>query len=260
MSGGLSEMKLSSTAAVVTGGASGLGEATARLLAAGGARVTILDRNEDLGRSVAAEVGGIFAKVDVTSENDVDAALDAAERAHGVARVLVNCAGISIPTKTILRDGSPHPLESFRKVVEVNLIGTYNVASKFAALLAKAEPIGEERGVIVNTASVAAFDGQVGQCSYSASKAAIAGLTLPLARDLARFLIRVNTIAPGVFMTPILESLSPEALASLGKQVPMPARLGRPAEFAELAVQIVSNGYINGETIRIDGSIRMAPR
>ncbi|MDR7155734.1 NAD(P)-dependent dehydrogenase (short-subunit alcohol dehydrogenase family) [Sphingobium xenophagum] len=253
-------MKLQSTAAIVTGGASGLGAATARTLAAGGAKVAIFDLNDALGEAIAAEIGGTFFRVNVTSEDDVIGALDAAEQANGIARVLVNCAGISVPTKTIQRDGSPHPLDSFRKVVEINLVGTYNVASKFAAGLARAEPIDGERGVIINTASVAAFDGQIGQCSYGASKAAIAGLTLPLARDLASVLIRVNTIAPGVFMTPILESLSTEALASLGKQVPMPARLGRPEEYAELAAQIVSNGYLNGETIRIDGTIRMAPR
>jgi len=253
-------MKLASTAAIVTGGASGLGAATARLLAAGGAKVALFDLNADLGEALADDIGGLFAKVNVSSEDDVIAALDAAEAVHGVARILVNCAGISSPTKTILRDGSPHPLDSFQKVIEINLIGSYNVASKFAARLAKAEPIDEERGVIVNTASVAAFDGQMGQCSYGASKAAIAGLTLPLARDLASFLIRVNTIAPGVFMTPILETLTPEALASLGKQVPMPARLGRPEEYAALAGQIITNGYMNGETIRIDGTIRMAPR
>jgi NAD(P)-dependent dehydrogenase (short-subunit alcohol dehydrogenase family) len=253
-------MQLQSIAAIVTGGASGLGAATARLLAAGGARVTVFDLNEELGTELAAELDGRFAKVNVTSDEDVTNALAEAEDAHGVARILINCAGVGAPTRTILRDGSPHPLGRFRHVIETNLIGTYNVASKFAALLAKAAPIGEERGVIVNTASVAAFDGQIGQCAYSASKAAIVGLTLPLARDLSSFLIRVNTIAPGIFMTPILEGLAPEALGSLGKQVPMPARLGRPEEYAELAAQIVSNGYMNGETIRIDGSIRMAPR
>jgi NAD(P)-dependent dehydrogenase (short-subunit alcohol dehydrogenase family) len=253
-------MKLHTAAAIVTGGASGLGEATARLLAARGAKVAIFDLNEDRGKHIARDIGGKYAMVNVTSENDVTAALDAAEQAHGVARVLVNCAGVSVPTKTILRDGSPHPLESFREVVDINLVGTYNVASQFAARAARVEPIDEERGVIINTASVAAFDGQIGQCSYGASKAAIVGLTLPLARDLASHLIRVNAIAPGIFLTPILESLSAEALASLGKQVPMPARLGRPEEFAELAAQMISNSYMNGETIRIDGSIRMAPR
>tara|TARA_B110001454_G_scaffold206095_1_gene216212 strand:- start:1240 stop:2001 length:762 start_codon:yes stop_codon:yes gene_type:complete len=253
-------MQVEGTAVVITGGASGLGAATARLLAHGGARVSVFDLNESLGSVLAEEIGGRFTKVDVTSEGDVASALEHAEATHGVARVLVNCAGIGIPSKTILRDGSAQPLDTFRRIIEVNLIGTYNVASKFAARLAKAELIGEERGVIINTASVAAFDGQIGQCSYSASKAGIAGMTLPLARDLASHLIRVNTIAPGVFMTPILEGLSPEALASLASQVPMPARLGRPEEYAELVGQIVSNGYLNGETIRIDGTIRMAPR
>ncbi|MBD3759226.1 SDR family oxidoreductase [Sphingomonadaceae bacterium G21617-S1] len=253
-------MQFESIAAIVTGGASGLGAATARLLARGGAKVSLFDLNQDLGSALAAEIGGRFEKVDVTSETEVIAAIAAAEAAYGIARILVNCAGIGAPAKTILRDGSPQPIVKFRRIIEVNLIGSYNVASKFAARLATAEPIGEERGVIVNTASVAAFDGQVGQCAYSASKAGIAGMTLPLARDLASHLIRVNTIAPGVFMTPILEALTPEALASLASQVPMPARLGRPEEYAELAGQLISNAYVNGETIRIDGSIRMAPR
>ena len=253
-------MKLESTAAIVTGGASGLGAATARMLAKGGAKVTIFDLNEVLGIALAAELGGRFAKVNVASDDDVANAMAEAEAAHGVARVLVNCAGIGAPAKTIQRDGSPHPLYSFRRVVEVNLIGSFNVASKFAAALAKADRVGEERGVIVNTASVAAYDGQIGQVAYSASKGGIVGMTLPLARDLASIGIRVVTIAPGVFMTPILEVLTPEALASLGQQVPFPSRLGDPSEYADLAAAIIANPMLNGETIRLDGAIRMAPR
>jgi len=253
-------MKLESTAAIVTGGASGLGAATARMLAKGGAKVTIFDLNEVLGIALAAELGGRFAKVNVASDDDVANAMAEAEAAHGVARVLVNCAGIGAPAKTIQRDGSPHPLDSFRRVVEVNLIGSFNVASKFAAALAKADRVGEERGVIVNTASVAAYDGQIGQVAYSASKGGIVGMTLPLARDLASIGIRVVTIAPGVFMTPILEVLTPEALASLGQQVPFPSRLGDPSEYADLAAAIIANPMLNGETIRLDGAIRMAPR
>ena len=253
-------MLIESVGAIVTGGASGLGAATARMLAKKGAKVTIFDLNEKLGEALAGELGARFAKVNVAVDGEVANAIAHAQSAHGVARVLVNCAGIGAPTKTILRDGSPHPLDSFRKVIEVNLIGAYNVASKFAAALAKADPIGEERGVIVNTASVAAFDGQIGQCSYSASKGGIVGLTLPLARDLSGFFIRVMTIAPGVFMTPILECLSKEALDSLSKQVPFPSRLGHPAEFADLVAAIIANPMLNGETIRLDGAIRMAPR
>ncbi len=253
-------MKLQSIAAIVTGGASGLGEATARMLSSGGAKVTIFDLNEQMGKALADELGGRFAKVDVASDQNVAQAIADAEAAHGVARVLVNCAGIGSATKTVQRDGSPYPLAGFRKVVEVNLIGTYNVASQFAAALAKAEPNGEERGVIVNTASVAAFDGQIGQCAYSASKSGIVGLTLPLARDLASLFIRVVTIAPGVFMTPILQGLSEEVLTSLGRQVPFPSRLGDPREYADLVAAIVGNPMLNGETIRLDGAIRMAPR
>ncbi len=252
-------MILQSTPAIVTGGASGLGAATARHLAAAGAKVTIFDLNDDQGRKLATEIGGRFSKVDVTSDDDVANALVEAEDVHGIGRILANCAGVGVPAKTIGRDGSPHPIESFRRTIEINLVGTYNVASKFAARLAKAEPIAGERGVIINTASIAAFDGQIGQCSYSASKAAIAGMTLPMARDLASVLIRVVTIAPGMFMTPLLEGLTPTILNSLSAQVPMPARIGRPEEFAELAAQIVANGFINGETIRIDGAMRMGP-
>ena len=252
-------MILQSTPAVITGGASGLGAATARHLAAAGAKVTIFDLNDDQGRRLARELGGRFARVDVTSDDEVAQALAEAEDDHGIARILVNCAGVGVPAVSVGDVACPHRLGSFRSTVEVDLIGTYHVASKFAARLARAEPIAGERGVIINTASIAAFDGQIGQCSYSASKAAIVGMTLPMARDLASVLIRVVTIAPGMFMTPLLEGLTPTILNSLSAQVPMPARIGRPEEFAELAAQIVANGFINGETIRIDGAMRMGP-
>ncbi len=184
----------------------------------------------------------------------------AAEAAHGVARVLVNCAGVAIAVKTVGREAAPHPLDQFRKVVEINLIGTFNVISKFAARLSQAEPLGEERGVIINTASVAAFEGQIGQAAYSASKGGVAGMTLPIARDLSQFGIRVMTIAPGIFWTPMLGGLPQAAQDSLGKQVPFPSRLGRPEEYAMLAASIIANPMLNGETIRLDGAIRMAPR
>jgi NAD(P)-dependent dehydrogenase (short-subunit alcohol dehydrogenase family) len=253
-------MKLDNVAAIVTGGASGLGGATASALAAAGAKVTIIDLNEELGTAKAQELGGRFARVDVTDEDGVIAALDAAQAAHGVARVLVNCAGIGIPGRTVDREGKAFPLARFRKVVEINLIGTFNMISKVAERLVSAEPIGEERGVIVNTASVAAFEGQIGQCSYSASKGGIVGMTLPIARDLAQSAIRVVTVAPGIFMTPILGVLPQETIDALGKQVPFPPRLGLPSEFAQMVESIIANPMLNGETIRLDGAIRMPPR
>ncbi|MBV9560378.1 MAG: SDR family NAD(P)-dependent oxidoreductase [Bradyrhizobium sp.] len=253
-------MEIQGIAAIVTGGASGLGAATATLLAAGGAKVTIFDLNEAEGNAHASAIGGLFLKVDVNSESEVEAAIAKAEAAHGRARVLVNCAGIGIPAKTIGRDGKPLAMASFRKTIDVNLIGSFNVASKFAASLAQAEPVGEERGVIVNTASVAAFDGQMGQVAYSASKGGIVGMTLPLARDLAPYRIRVVTVAPGLFMTPLLATLPKPAQDSLAAQVPFPSRLGQPGEYAHLVGSIVANPMLNGETIRLDGAIRMAPR
>ena len=253
-------MRIDGAAAIVTGGASGLGAATAAMLARNGARVTILDRDADRGAATAAEIGGRFLPADVSDGPAVAAALADAEAAHGIARILVNCAGIAPAQKTVGRDARPHDLELFRKVIEINLIGSFNVLSKFAAALSAAEPVGEERGVAINTASVAAFDGQIGQAGYSAAKGGLVGMTLPIARDLAQFGIRVVTIAPGLFLTPLLEGLPQAAQDSLGRQVPFPPRLGHPAEYAQMVEAIIGNPMLNGETIRLDGAIRMAPR
>lgn len=253
-------MKIEGQAAIVTGGASGLGGATADRLAGAGAKVAIFDLNEDRGRAKAEAIGGTFLKVDVTNEADVEAAIAEAEGLHGKARILVNCAGIGPPAKVIDRDGNPTPLSGFATVVNINLLGSFNVLSKFAAALHRADPVGEERGVIINTASVAAFDGQIGQAAYAASKGGVVGMTLPIARELARYGIRVMTIAPGLFLTPLLETLSEEIRASLGAQVPFPSRLGDPSEFGQLVASIVENPMLNGETIRLDGAIRMAPK
>lgn len=253
-------MDINGLAAIVTGGASGLGNATARMLSANGAKVTIFDMNEEAGNAAAKEIGGLFCQVNVADEASVDAGLDAAEAAHGVARILVNCAGIAPAVKTVGRENAVHPLDVYRRAIEVNLIGTFLTLSRFAARLAAQDPIGEERGVIINTASVAAFDGQIGQAAYASSKAGVAGLTLPVARDLAQHLIRVVAIAPGIFWTPMLAGLPQAAQDSLGKQVPHPSRLGRPDEYAMLVESIVRNPMLNGETIRLDGAIRMAPK
>lgn len=253
-------MELSGVAALVTGGASGLGAATGRALAEAGAKVTLLDLDAARGEAQAAAIGGRFTALDVTDEAAVAAALDAAEAAHGTARVLVNCAGIAPGSRVVGRDGTPHALALFRKVIEVNLIGTFCMIAAFAARLTRVEPIGEERGFAVNTASVAAWDGQVGQAAYGASKGGVAAMTLPLARDLAQHAIRVVTIAPGLFLTPMLEGLPEAAKASLGTQVPFPSRLGRPEEFARLVLAVAANPMLNGETIRLDGALRMAPR
>ncbi len=253
-------MRIDKAAAIVTGGGSGLGAATARALAARGARVACLDVNRGGAEKVAAEIGGIGLKGDVTSEAEAQAAIEAAEGKHGPARILINCAGIGTAARTISKKG-PFPLEVFQRVVNVNLIGTFNMIRLVAARLWEVEvEEEEERGAFVNTASVAAYEGQIGQAAYSASKGGIVGMTLPIARDLAQYRIRVNTIAPGLFLTPLLESLPPEAQQSLGKQVPFPSRLGDPTEFAALAVHIVENPMLNGETIRLDGAIRMQPR
>jgi NAD(P)-dependent dehydrogenase (short-subunit alcohol dehydrogenase family) len=252
-------MNLNGISVFVTGGGSGLGAATARLMAEKGAKVACFDLNKDNAEKVAKEVGGIGLGGNVTSEADAIAALDAATKANGVPRVLMNCAGIGNAITTVNKNGA-FPLDAFKRVVEVNLIGTFNMLRLAAERMSKEAPIGEERGVIVNTASVAAFDGQVGQAAYSASKGGVVGMTLPIARDLARFGIRVNTIAPGLFLTPLLQGLSEEAQRSLGAQVPFPARLGDPKEYAMLAVAIVENPMLNAETIRLDGAIRMAPR
>jgi len=253
-------MKIEGQAAIVTGGASGLGGATVDMLAKAGAKVTVFDLNEELGRAKAAEVGGTFIKVNVTDESEVEAAIAEAEGLHGKARILVNCAGIGPPKKVIDREGNAIPLKDFTSIVNVNLFGTFNVLSKFAAALHTAEPVGEERGVIVNTASVAAFDGQIGQAAYAASKGGVVGMTLPIAREFARYGIRVMTIAPGLFLTPLLATLPQEAQDSLGRQVPFPPRLGDPSEYAAMVQAIIGNVMLNGETIRLDGAIRMAPK
>ncbi|WP_027929319.1 3-hydroxyacyl-CoA dehydrogenase [Amycolatopsis thermoflava] len=253
-------MEVGNAVALVTGGASGLGLATVRELHGKGANVVIVDLPSSQGEAVAKELGDgvVFAAADVTDEAQVSAALDAAE-ALGTLRIVVNCAGIGNAHKTVGKQGA-FPLDGFVKVINVNLVGTFNVIRLAAERIAKAEPVGEERGVIVNTASVAAFDGQIGQAAYSASKGGIVGMTLPIARDLASLKIRVVTIAPGLFHTPLFATLPEEAIASLGAQVPHPSRLGDPTEFAALARHIVENPMLNGETIRLDGAIRMAPR
>jgi len=254
-------MDIQGQSALVTGGGSGLGEAVARELARRGAKVAILDINIEHAKLIAAEIGGIACSCDITNTEAVNAALDEAEASHGPARILMNIAGIGSARRIISRDGSAAPLEDFERVVRINLIGTYNMTRLTVARMAKL-PAGEdgERGVVVNTASVAAFDGQVGQEAYSASKAGIGGMTLPLARDLAKYGIRACTIAPGIFSTPLLQELPEEVRISLAGAIPFPKRLGKPSEFAALAVHIVENGHLNGEVIRIDGALRMAPQ
>ena len=254
-------MKIEGQAALVTGGGSGLGEAVARELARLGAKVAVLDVNAEGAARVAGEVGGVACRCDITDSASVIAALDAAEAAHGPARIVMNIAGIGTAKRVVQKDGSPAPLEDFERVVRINLVGTYNVIRLAAARIVKLEPLQDgERGVIVNTASVAAFDGQVGQEAYSASKGGIVGMTLPLARDLAQWGVRVCTIAPGLFATPLMKQLPDEVQASLAASIPFPKRLGQPEEFAALAAHIVSNGHLNGEVIRLDGALRMAPR
>ena len=253
-------MNPSGQVAVVTGGGSGLGEATARALAAKGAKVAVFDVQTEKAEKVAKDIGGIAVKVDVSSADAGEAAFAEVEKKLGAVRILINCAGIGLALKTTGKDGA-HPLDSFLKIINVNLVGTFNMIRLMAVRAEKLDPIaGGERGVIVNTASVAAYDGQIGQAAYSASKGGVVGMTLPIARDLSRAGIRVCTIAPGLFKTPLLASLPEEAQASLGAQVPFPPRLGDPAEYGALAVQIVENQMLNGETIRLDGAIRMAPR
>jgi NAD(P)-dependent dehydrogenase (short-subunit alcohol dehydrogenase family) len=230
------------------------------MLADHGAKVALFDVNEQAASELAQQIGGLFCRVSVSDDVSVADGLARAEQQHGVARVLVNCAGVASPGKTIGKGNVPHPLDSYRRVIEVNLIGTFNVISKFAARLAAWHTEEEERGVIVNTASVAAYDGQIGQAAYASSKAGVVGLTLPVARDLAEHRIRVVTIAPGIFLTPMLMGLSEKVRGSLGKQVPHPSRLGRPEEYARLVESIIANPMLNGEVIRLDGAIRMAPR
>jgi NAD(P)-dependent dehydrogenase (short-subunit alcohol dehydrogenase family) len=252
-------MQLKDVPVLITGGGSGLGAATARAMAAKGAKVSVLDVRKENAEQVAGEIKGVALGADVTNEEQVKAAIAKAEAAHGITRVLVNCAGVGNAIRTVTKTGA-FPLDQFTRVININLIGTFNVIRLVAERLVTAEPVGEERGVIINTASVAAYDGQIGQAAYSASKGGIVGMTLPVARDLASMLIRVNTIAPGLFLTPLLKGLPEEAQKSLAQQVPHPARLGDPSEYAGLAVHIVENPMLNGETIRLDGAIRMAPR
>ena len=259
-------MKLdSSIAAVVTGGASGLGEATSRALAAQGVKVAIFDMNEAKGEEVAKELGGVFCKCNVTSEEEVDAAFAKARAAHGQERILVNCAGTGNAAKTAGRDRNTgeikhFPLAAFNMIIQINLVGTFRCIAKSAAGMLTLEPIDGERGAIVNTASVAAEDGQMGQAAYSASKGGVVGMTLPIARDLASEGIRVNTILPGIFETPLMNGAPPQVKEALAASVPFPKRLGLPNEYASLALEMIKNGYFNGEDVRLDGSIRMAPR
>jgi NAD(P)-dependent dehydrogenase (short-subunit alcohol dehydrogenase family) len=252
-------MQISGQGALITGGASGLGLATARRLVAAGAHVTIIDLASSRGAELADELGGHFVAADVTSAEEVQAAVAAAQAAAPL-RIVVNCAGIAPPAKVLDREGNPAVLADFERVIRINLVGTFNVVSQASAVIAKNELHDEERGVIVNTASVAAFDGQIGQPAYSASKGGVHAMTLPVARELARYGIRVCTIAPGIMETPMLMGLPQAAQDSLGQQVPFPSRLGRPDEYAALVRHIVENEMLNGEVIRLDGALRMAPK
>jgi NAD(P)-dependent dehydrogenase (short-subunit alcohol dehydrogenase family) len=252
-------MEIAGLPALVTGGASGLGAATARALAERGAKVAVLDRDVKRGEAVAASIDGVFANCDVADEASAKAAIATAEDAHGVARILVNCAGIGTAARVGGREG-PMPLEAFEAVIRVNLIGTFNMMRLAATPMSLAPELsGGARGIIISTASVAAFEGQIGQAAYAASKGGVAALTLPVARELARFGIRVLTIAPGWFETPLLGELPDEAKAGLSAAIPYPARLGQPEEYARLAVAMIENDYLNGETIRLDGALRMQP-
>lgn len=259
-------MKLNSNiSAVITGGASGLGEATARLLSSQGVKCALFDLNEERGEAVAADIGGVFCEVNVTSEESVDAGFVKSRAAIGQERILINCAGTGNAIKTASRDKktgeiSHFPLDKFDLIIQINLVGTFRCIAKSAAGMMTLDPIDGERGAIVNTASVAAEDGQIGQASYSASKGGVVGMTLPIARDLSREMIRVNTILPGIFNTPLLAAAPEPVKQALGAQVPNPARLGHPEEYASLAVEMCKNGYFNGEDVRLDGAIRMAPR
>lgn len=250
-------MKLDTTKAVITGSASGLGEATARYFAQNGASVTLLDRDAERGSAIAREIGGYFIQTDVADEASVQAAIDGAAQHMGGLNAAVNCAGIALAIKTVGRDG-PHPLDAFQRTVDINLVGSFNIARLAAQAMAQNTPAPDgNRGVIINTASIAAYDGQKGQAAYAASKGGIVGMTLPMARDLASTGIRVMTIAPGIFRTPMLEGLGEEIMTALASDVTCPPRLGDPAEYAALAGFIVTAGYLNGETIRIDGAMRL---
>jgi NAD(P)-dependent dehydrogenase (short-subunit alcohol dehydrogenase family) len=260
-------MIIEGQAAVVTGGASGLGEATARALAAKGAKVAIFDRDVERGERVASDIGGLFCEVDVTSDEKVGAAFERARAAHGQERILVNCAGVANAVKTVGKDKASgelkrYPLHQFELAIGINLVGTFRCIAFSAYGMVGAEPLGDEgeRGVIINTASVAAEDGQIGQAAYSASKGGVVAMTLPIARDLMNDGVRVNTILPGVFKTPMVAMMPDTMQEALGAQVPFPKRLGTPEEFARLALFIVENSYLNAESIRLDGGIRMAPR
>ena len=255
------------TPAVVTGGASGLGEATARALAAKGAKVAIFDLQEEKGQAVAKDIGGIFCEVNVTTDESVDAGFAKAREAHGQERILVNCAGTGSAIKTASRDKQTgeikhFPLDAFNWLIQINLVGTFRCIAKSAAGMLSADPLSEDgdRGAIINTASVAAEDGQMGQAAYSASKGGVVGMTLPIARDLMKEGIRVNTILPGIFNTPLMNAAPPQVKEALAASVPFPKRLGNPEEYAHLAMTMIENGYFNGEDVRLDGAIRMAPR
>jgi len=253
-------MKLNGSVALITGGASGLGAATARRLIAGGARVVVVDRDDARGQALAKDIGATFAKADVTDPAQVEAAIATAAQL-GPLRIAVSCAGVGWAARTLDKTGKPHDLDLFRTVVGINLVGTFNVLRLAAAAISKTDPLEHgARGVIVNTASVAAFDGQIGQIAYASSKAGVAGMTLPAARDLAPAGIRVVTIAPGIFDTPMLGALPADKRAALAADVVFPKRLGDPAEYGELVAAIVANDYLNGETIRLDGSLRMPPK
>ena len=255
-------MQIEGSVALVTGGASGLGEATVRRLVGGGARALVMDLDVGRGEAMAKELGDAvaFARADVSSEEDVSAAVERAQEL-GPLRITVNCAGVGWAARTVTKDGTPHDLDLYRKVVTINLIGTFNVLRLAAAAMSKVQPVADgERGVIVNTASIAAFDGQIGQAAYSSSKAGVVGLTLPVARELASSGIRVVTIAPGTFDTPMLAGLPESAREALGAGIPFPRRVGRAEEYAALVEHVVVNTYINGETIRLDGALRMPPR
>ena len=252
-------MKLQGSVALVTGGASGLGAATARRLAQGGAKVVIVDRDEAKGTELAKELGASYAKADVTDAAQIEAAIGQASQL-GPLRVAVSCAGVGWASRTLDKTGKPHDLELFKTVVGVNLVGTFNVLRLAASAMSKTDAVDGERGVIVNTASVAAFDGQIGQIAYAASKAGVVGMTLPAARDLAPAGIRVITIAPGIFDTPMLGALPEDKRAALSADVVFPKRLGNPAEYGAMVAAIVENGYLNGETIRLDGALRMPPK
>ncbi len=259
-------MEISNQSAVVTGGASGLGEATARALAERGARVAVFDRDRERGETVASEIGGVFCEVDVTSDDKVAAAFAQARAAHGQERILVNCAGVANAAKTVARDKETkaariYPIQQFELAIQINLIGTFRCIAHSALGMVDLEPLADgEKGVIVNTASVAAEDGQIGQAAYSASKGGVLAMALPIARDLMNEGVRVNTILPGVFKTPMVAMMPPNVQDALGAQVPFPKRLGQAEEYARLAVFMVENPYMNAASVRLDGGIRMAPR